>query len=447
MPAKEEKKVAVVGGGLVGSLLAVFLGQRGLRVHLFESRADIRGAAEDSRRSINMTLSHRGIEALRAVGLEDKVLSTAIPVRARMVHPKRKKQYSIPYGTRSEDCLYSLQRHALNELLLTEVEQTPNVSVHFQSRLKQVDLEEKKLILINKASGKEMEEEVQTDFIFGCDGAYSTVRQQMMRNGRLNYQQEYIEHGYKELTMPPTPNGDFAMESNYLHIWPRHKFMMIALPNHNKSFTLTLFMPFAMFTTIKSNKNLLTFFQAHFPDSIEKIGVQRLYRDYFANPEGKMISIKCSPHFMAGSTLILGDAAHAVVPFYGQGMNTGFEDCLIFAECMGKSGGDLPAAAQLYQETHLSDTHAICDLSMSHFNELCSHVTSPGFLLRKKMENALHYLFPSLFIPLYSMVVFSRIPYSQVVKLHSTFLSPQFFLCITISCVRLVLAIHDYVII
>ncbi|CAI8044973.1 Kynurenine 3-monooxygenase [Geodia barretti] len=307
MPEPEDgnKGVTIVGGGLVGSLLAVSLGQRGLRVHLHESRSDIRRAAEVSGRSINLALSRRGREAVRAVGLEDEVLSTAIPMRARMIHPVSGNQYSIPYGTKRDDCIYSVNRRALNELLLTKAEESPNISIHT-------------LVFSDGATGKKT---VQTEFVFGCDGAHSTVRRQMMRWGRLNYQQEYIQHGYRELTMPPTPSGDLPWNQTFLHIWPHHEFMMIALPNRDKSFTLTLFMPCSVFESIRNEKSLLAFFPAHFPDSINKIGVERLYKDYFANPQGKMISVKCSPHFMAGNTLILGDAAHAVVPFYGQGMN------------------------------------------------------------------------------------------------------------------------------
>ena len=409
-----KQEVTVVGGGLVGSLLARSLGSQGLRVHLRESRADIRRSAGVGGRSINLALSRRGREALKAVGLEDEVLSEAIPMRARKIHPVCGVLYSIPYGTNSEDCIYSVNRHALNELLLTRAEEHPNISVHFESRLLLADLKNKTLTFRDEGE----EKVIKTDFIFGCDGAHSTVRRQMMRWGRLNYQQEYIEHGYKELTMPPTPDGEFAMEPNFLHIWPRQQFMMIALPNQDKSFTLTLFMPFSIFDSITTRDNLLSLFLANFPDTISKIGEQQLYQEYFENPVGSMISVKCTPHYMAGSTLLLGDAAHAVVPFYGQGMNAGFEDCLIFTECLVKCGGDLSTAAQMYQDTHWKDTHAICDLSMYNYIEMRSHVTSRAFLLRKKIDNLLHYLFPSFFVPLYSMVAFTRIPYSRVVERH-----------------------------
>ena len=410
-----ETGVTVVGGGLVGSLLAICLGQRGVRVGLHESRADIRRAEKVGGRSINLALSHRGREALKAAGLENDVLSTAVPMRGRMIHPKSGNMYSIPYGTTSDDCIYSVDRQALNELLLTKAEDIPSISMNFESRLLKVDFEKKELIF-SDAKGQQ---EVRTEFIFGCDGSNSTVRGQMMRWGRLNYQQEYIEHGYKELTMPQTPDREFAMDPNFLHIWPHHEFMMIALPNYDKSFTLTLIMPFSIFESITSEENLLAFFHTHFPDTIGKIGVQNLYQDFFSHPLGKMISIKCCPHYMAGNTLILGDAAHAVVPFYGQGMNAGFEDCLIFMQCLTQSGGDFPTAAQLYQDAHLSDTHAICDLSMYNYIEMRSHVTSPVFLFRKKIDNVLHYLFPTFFIPLYSMVAFTRIPYSRVVERHA----------------------------
>ena len=409
------EQVTVVGGGLVGSLLTLSLCQRGFGVSLYESRSDIRREAVVSGRSINLALSHRGREALRAVGLEDAVLSEAVPVRGRMIHPISGQIYSVPYGTKPDECIYSVNRRSLNELLLTKAEESPNVKVHFEHKLLKADLEKKTLTF---SDNKNSHSVVETDFIIGCDGAHSTVRRQMMRWGRLNYQQEYIEHGYKELTMPPTPDEEWAMEPNYLHIWPHHEFMMIALPNLDKSFTLTIFMPCTKFESIKNDKDLLTFFEEHFPDAIDKIGLQRLYQEYFANPMGRMISVKCSPHYMANSTLILGDASHAVVPFYGQGMNAGFEDCLIYCELLAQYSDDLYTAAQVYQDTHLSNTHTICDLSMYNYIEMRSHVTSPLFLIRKKIDNALHYLFPSRFIPLYSMVAFTRIPYSRVVEKH-----------------------------
>ena len=406
-----QKRVAVVGGGLVGSLHAVLLSQRGHRVQLFEARPDIRKEVEVSGRSINLALSNRGREALRVVGIEDEVLAKAIPMPARMVHSLSGERYSVPYGTKGES-IYSIDRRALNELLLTKAEEAPGVTLYFEHKLVRANLESKKLTFDVNGT----ESVFQTDFIFGCDGAHSTVRRQMMRWGRLNYQQEVIEHGYKELTLPATEDGEFAMEPNFLHIWPQHDFMMIGLPNPDKTFTLTLFMPFKIFESIETEEDLLAFFTKHFPNAIEKIGIRRLLQDYFQNPLGKTISVKCSPHYMAGSTLILGDAAHAVVPFYGQGMNAGFEDSLIFYELAAQTGNVLSAAAEAYQKNHWSDTQAICDLSMYNYLEMRSHVTSTLFLIRKKIDNILHRLFPRYFIPLYTMVAFTRLPYHHIVE-------------------------------
>ena len=411
-----QKEAVVVGGGLVGALQATLLGQRGFRVRLYESRPDMRAEKEVTGRSINLALSNRGREALRAVDLEQVVLDRAIPMRARKIHPVSGRTYAVPYGTRGE-CIYSIDRRLLNELLLTKAEEVSTVSLHFEHRLIRADLVEKKLTFqTGDANAKDVA--VETDFVFGCDGAHSTIRRQMMRWGRLNYSQEYIEHGYKELTLPTTKDGHYAVEPNFLHIWPREEFMMIALPNLDRSFTLTLFMPFKVFDAIETEEDVLAFFTKYFPDVVEKIGVDTLLRDYFKNPLGKLISVKCFPHFMAKSTLILGDAAHAVVPFYGQGMNAGFEDCLIFYNLLDQANNDLCTAAQSYQDSHWADTHTICDLSMYNFLEMRSHVNSTFFLLRKKLDNFLHFLFPHYFVPLYTMVAFTRIPYHRIMQRH-----------------------------
>lgn len=406
-------RTVIVGGGLVGSLQALLLSKRGFEVDLYESRTDIRKANHFSGRSINLALSVRGREALKIVGLETTVLDGAIPMYARMIHSVSGSTSPQAYG-KGEQCIYSVDRRKLNELLLNEAERAPNISLHFEHKLVRANLTDKELTFVKGINANEVK--TSTDFVFGCDGAYSTVRRQMMRWGRLNYQQEYIEHGYKELTMPPTVSGDFSMAPNFLHIWPREDFMMIALPNQDRSFTVTLFMPFKVFTAIETEEDLLAFFMKHFADSVDKIGVERLVHDYFKNPVGQIVSVKCYPHFMADSTVIMGDAAHAVVPFYGQGMNAGFEDCLIYYELLEQENNDLLKAASLYAATHWRDSHAIADLSMYNYHEMRSHVNSQLFLLCKKIDNFLHTLFPTMFIPLYTMVAFTRIPYHAVVK-------------------------------
>jgi len=412
-PYRKKTSVAVIGGGLVGPLHAMLLAKKGFLVDLYEARQDIRQSSNvgDRSRSINLALSVRGREALRKVGLEDTVLESAIPMNARMIHSPSGELSAQPYGKKGQ-CIYSIDRQILNELLLTKAEAAPGVSVHFEHKLKRANLEEKTLVF-QVGEKKVQEKTVKTDFIFGCDGAHSKVRRQMMRWGELNYSQQYIEHGYKELTMPPTASGDFAMPTNYLHIWPRQEFMMIALPNDDRTFTLTLFMPFTDFEAVKKEEDLLVFFRKHFPDSIDKIGKERLVRDYSRNPTGKLFYVKCRPHFMAGNTLILGDAAHAIVPFYGQGMNAGFEDCLIFYNLLEQFSNNLQKAATAYSETRWKDTDAIADLSLSNYKEMRADVNSWFFRRRKHLDNILHRLFPTRFIPLYTMVAFERRPYHE----------------------------------
>ncbi len=406
-----QRSVAVVGGGLVGSLQASLLAKRGFNVNLYESRADIRSMTHVSGRSINLALSTRGREALKAVGLEATVLQDAIPMYSRMIHSVSGSTSTQPYGTK-EQCIYSVDRRRLNEQLLTLAESHDNVSLHFSHKLTRADFTKCSL----EFSTPNESFTVATEFVFGCDGAYSTLRRQMMRYGRLNYEQEYIEHGYKELCLPPLPDGDYALPPNHLHIWPRNEFMMIALPNTDHSFTVTLFMPFLTFENIRNEFELLTFFEEHFPDSLDILGRDNLTKEFFSNPTGQVISVKCYPHFLGGCAVLLGDAAHAVVPFYGQGMNAGFEDCLIFYELLlAAPQDDIVQAAQCYSDTHWRDCHAIADLSKYNYLEMRSHVNSRWFLLLKTMDSILHWLLPRVFIPLYSMVAFSRIPYHQVV--------------------------------
>ena len=412
-PLEDRQRVAVVGGGLVGSLQAALLAKRGFRVDLYESRADIRTMQHVAGKSINLALSVRGREALKAVGMEEDVLNEAIPMYARMIHSLSGKMRAQPYGKRDQ-CIYSVDRRKLNEKLLSEAEHYPDVTLHFDHKLIRADLN-RKTLEFSTPTGGGGSVTMDTDFIFGCDGAHSTVRRQMMRWGRLDYQQEYIEHGYKELTLPPDADGGFAFPPNYLHIWPRNEFMMIALPNTDRSFTVTLFMPFEKFESIETEEDLLAFFVKYFPDSVEKIGVENLVRDFFQHPLGSLISVKCYPHFMAGSTVILGDAAHAVVPFYGQGMNAGFEDCLVFYERLIAEGNDLVRAGEAYSSDHWRDCHAIADLSKYNYLEMRSHVNSRIFILFKYLDKLLHLFLPRLYVPLYSMVAFTRIPYHQVV--------------------------------
>ncbi|KFV07221.1 Kynurenine 3-monooxygenase [Pterocles gutturalis] len=429
------KRVAVVGGGLVGALNACFFARRGFSVDVYEAREgcaiavsitnrDIRVASFARGRSINLALSHRGRQALRAVGMEEQIVSKGIPMRARRIHTPSGKKYSIPYGKKNQYIL-SVDRANLNRELLTAADKYSNIKLYFGHKLVGCDAELGTLTI--KRHGRidprdplvfrsdQQPLQVTYDLIVGCDGAFSTVRKEFMRQTRFNYSHEYIPHGYMELTIPPK-DGDFAMEPNYLHIWPRNTFMMIALPNMDKSFTCTLFMPFEEFEKLTTGEQVLDFFQTHFPDAIPLIGERELKHDYFLLPAQAMISVKCSSYHLASRCVLMGDAAHAIVPFYGQGMNAGFEDCLVFDELMDQFCNDLGACLPEFSRLRVPDDHAISDLAMYNYVEMREHVNSTWFIFRKHVDNFLHTLMPSTIVPLYTMVTFTRIRYHEALQ-------------------------------
>ncbi|XP_031515740.1 kynurenine 3-monooxygenase isoform X5 [Papio anubis] len=413
----QRKKVAVIGGGLVGSLQACFLAKRNFQIDVYEAREDPRVADFTRGRSINLALSHRGRQALKAVGLEDQIVSQGIPMRARMIHSLSGKKSAVPYGTKSQErpeegqvtiavpasetepYILSVSRENLNKDLLTAAEKYPSVKMHFNHKLLKCNPEEG---MITVLGSDKVPKDVTCDLIVGCDGAYSTVRSHLMKKPRFDYSQQYIPHGYMELTIPPK-NGDYAMEPNYLHIWPRNTFMMIALPNMSKSFTCTLFMPFDEFDKLLTSNDVIDFFQKYFPDAIPLIGEKLLVQDFFLLPAQPMISVKCSSFHFQSHCVLLGDAAHAIVPFFGQGMNAGFEDCLVFDELMDKFNNDLSLCLPAFSRLRIPDSHAISDLSMYNYIE-------------KNMGRFLHAIMPSTFIPLYTMVSFSRIRYHEAVQ-------------------------------
>ncbi|KAL6042236.1 hypothetical protein STEG23_021557, partial [Scotinomys teguina] len=320
----------------VGALNACFLAKRNFQVDVYEAREDIRVAEFTRGRSINLALSYRGRQALKAVGLEDQVVSKGVPMRARMIHSLSGKKSAIPYGNKSQYIL-SISRERLNKDLLTAVESYPSAKVHFGHKLSKCHPEEGVVTVLGP---DKVPRDVTYDLIVACDGAYSTVRAHLMKKPRFDYSQQYIPHGYMELTIPPK-NGEYAMEPNFLHIWPRNAFMMIALPNMDRSFTCTLFMSFEGFEKLQTSDDVLDFFQRNFPDATPLMGEQAIMRDFFMLPAQPMISVKCSPFHLKSHCVLMGDAAHAIVPFYGQGMNAGFEDCLVFDELMDKFNNDL----------------------------------------------------------------------------------------------------------
>ncbi|XP_015794454.1 kynurenine 3-monooxygenase isoform X2 [Tetranychus urticae] len=407
-----ENSVIIVGGGLVGSMAACTLAKRGYQVKLYEMREDIRKMEVVRGKSINLALSERGRSAFRLLGLEDEMLNNyAIPMKGRMIHETSGRKRFIPYG-REDQAIYSISRRHLNEALLNFAEKMQNIEIHFSHKLVNCNLDKGELEFkdLNTKSTKSDEASV----IIGCDGAHSKVRLELMKRTRLNFSQTYIDHGYLELCIQPDPiTGNHALEVNYLHIWPRGTFMMIALPNLDKTYTVTLFMPFRQFKAIKTPEKLIDFFTTYFPDSIPLIGRENLIKTFFDVGPSPLISVKCDPYHYKDRALIIGDAAHAMVPFYGQGMNCGFEDVTILNELLNES--HLPQSLAKFSAIRVKDGHAICELALYNYIEMRDLVNSRLFLLRKRFDNILNFLMPNYWAPLYSMVTFSRTPYSQCI--------------------------------
>lgn len=402
------KRVTLIGGGLAGSVMAVYLAQRGLKVDLFERRPDMRAADIPAGRSINLALSTRGLRALEKVGLKETILSQAIPMHGRMMHDVSGTLTYQPYGKKGQ-YINSVSRAHLNVQLLKLADENPDVNLHFEQKCLDVNLEEAKATFKNPKGDKN---KVESDIIIGADGAYSAVRMRMQKSGRFNYSQSYLDSGYKELTIPPTSSGDYSMEPNALHIWPRGNFMLIALPNTDKSFTCTLFMPYEGnpgFDEILNEADVTKFFERYFPDVITLI--PELTREFLENPTGSLVTVRCYP-WTKGRTVLLGDAAHAIVPFYGQGMNAAFEDCVILDECIAEHAPNWDSVFSHYQESRKVNADAIADLALQNFIEMRDLVGDEAFLLQKQVENTLAENYPHLFRSQYELVTFTNEPYA-----------------------------------
>lgn len=398
--------VIILGAGLVGSLMAIYLRQAGFSVTIFEKRTDPRTQPNYGGRSINLALSVRGLRALEAVGLKEEVKSIAIPMHGRMMHSIVGELTPQPYGKEGQ-FINAISRGLLNKMLVDKAEEM-GAEVLFDHKCLEVDVDANNVVIKHNGGVQNFT----ADLVLATDGAFSSMRQSMQRRDRFDFSQNFIEHGYKELTIAPK-NGEFVLESNALHIWPRGNFMMIALPNKDKSFTCTLFFPFegdCSFQSIDSDKKIEEFFLNFFPDLVE---VMPDYREqYKSNPVSSLITVKCYP-WAVNSCIMLGDASHAIVPFYGQGMNAGFEDCFLFAELAKEMDYDWLKILPSFQKMRKKDADAIADLALQNFIEMRDSVADPKFLFQKKVEAKLHDLYPNDWIPQYTMVTFSNLPYSQ----------------------------------
>ena len=405
-------RVIIVGAGLAGSLLACYLGREGYEVEVHERRADPRKQGFIGGRSINLAVSCRAITALDQVGLAETILENAIPMRGRMMHDRDGRLIFQPYSKNPDEAIKSISRGGLNLALIDAADALANVTFHFDHKCEDIDLDLPAATFALADSGELVIREC--DLIIGADGAFSTVRGRMLKLDRFSCSQSYLSHGYKELTIPPTGEGDFAMEPNALHIWPRGGFMMIALPNRDKTFTCTCFWPFegpTGFEAISSEQDVTPFFTRHFPDAVSLMPT--LVEDFMSNPLGSLATVRCEPWHYQDKVVLIGDAAHAVVPFYGQGINAGFEDCRILDACLRQHPSDRAGALRQFTAQRKINTDAIADLALANFIEMRDKVGSPAFLMKKKLEKTLHAFFPKWFMPLYNMISFSDIPYAE----------------------------------
>jgi len=406
-------KFTLIGSGLAGGLLAAYLGRRGYDVDLYERRADPREGNIVGGRSINLALSTRGIHALEQLGIADEVLQHAIPMRGRMIHDKSGNLHLAPYDVDPNKHINSIGRAALNTTVIEAAQRYPNVRVHFNHRCTDVDLDEATAHLLDTETNTTSA--VRTDAVIGVDGAFSTVRQSMQKKlEKFEYDESYLPHGYKELTIPPGPDGLWQMEREALHIWPRKSFMMIALPNPDGSFTCTLFWEFEGPRSFKSTKvddDVRRFFEEEFPDAVPLM--PKLLEEFRSNPTGSLVTIRCAPWFYKDKITLVGDAAHAVVPFYGQGMNAAFEDCVVVDECLAEFPQDRQRAFAEYFARRKENADALADLAIGNFIEMRDKTASRTFRAKKKLDHLLEAALPGIYLPLYTMVTFTRIPYAK----------------------------------
>lgn len=403
-------QITLVGSGLTGPLLAISLVKRGFPVHIYERRPDMRRVHISAGRSINLALSTRGIHALREAGLWQAIEPIIIPMRGRMMHSITGELTFMPYGKDETEVINSISRADLNIALMDAAEQN-GVTIHFNQRCTGFDLRSGAVQLRNEETGEETS--IASDVAIGTDGAASAIRSEMLKLPRFNFSQQYLDYGYKELTIPAAPDGSHVMETHALHIWPRGTFMLIALPNIDGTFGCILFLPFdgeISFAALDSSDKVLAFFETQFPDALELM--PNLVENFSSNPTGAMVTIKCSPWHLDGKALLLGDAAHAIVPFFGQGMNCAFEDCTYLLELMDRHGPNWPALFSEFEKSRKADTDAIADLAIENFVEMRDKVADPRFLFRKKVELELEKKYPGRFVPKYAMVTFHRTPYS-----------------------------------
>jgi kynurenine 3-monooxygenase len=409
MNSKREH-ITLIGAGLTGPLLAILLRQRGFPVEIYERRPDMRKVRVNAGRSINLAISTRGIHALRKAGLWDRMRRIIIPMKGRIMHSVAGELTFQPYGKNESEVINSISRAELNVALMNAAEEH-EATIHFNQRCTTYDLRNHSVRLRDEETHEESTKEAPV--VIGCDGSASAIRAEMLKMNRFDFSQQHLGHGYKELTIPAGASGEHQLETNALHIWPRGNLMLIALPNIDGTFACILFLPFEgedSFASLSAHEKVTEFFRQRFPDALRLM--PGLAENCFANPTGAMVTIKCSPWHVDGNALLLGDAAHAIVPFFGQGINCGFEDCTVLVELIDQYDGDWKRVFSEFERERKVNTDAIADMAVENFVEMRDRVADSRFLFRKKVELMLEQRFPERFVPKYSMVTFHRIPYS-----------------------------------
>ena len=405
----KKEKILIVGAGLCGSMLALRMAQRGYQVGVYESRSDLRKSDISSGRSINLALSNRGLKALRLAGVEEKARELCIPMKGRLMHDVASNTFESNYSGRQGEFINSISRGDLNGLLLTEAEKYSNVKIHFNTRCLEIDIETK--IASFQSIDSEKQFTVQADVIFGTDGAGSSLRKSYEKQfPEFSVTQDFLTHGYKELEIPADKNGNHVISKEYLHIWPRGDYMLIALPNMDGSFTVTLFLSYSEglynFDNLITEEKIIEFFKKDFPDALSLI--PDVLKEFENNPTGKLGTIKCYPWSYKGNTLLLGDSSHAIVPFYGQGMNASFEDVYVFDTVLNQFEGDWSTVFSEFQKQRKIDTDAIADLAIDNYYEMRDHVANPLFKEKRIVEMNLEKYFPTEYFSKYSLVTFNE---------------------------------------
>lgn len=403
-----QRAVTILGAGLVGSLLAVIMRKRNHEVTVYERRPDMRRETIAAGRSINMAMSERGWKALELAGLREELEPVAIPMYGRYLHQEDGTAAFQAYG-KNKEAIYSISRGGLNKMLMNAAERV-GAQLYFGNRCQKVQVGDNMLEFEDGATQ-------QADLLFGADGAHSALRSSYVYLDRVNASQHYLEHGYKELSIPATPDGGWLIEKNALHIWPRHNYMLIALPNTDGSFTCTLFFPFEgkdSFEALQTPDDVTAFFQKNFPDALPLLPT--LTEDFFNNPTSSLITTHIAPWHYGDKSALIGDAAHAIVPFYGQGMNAGFEDITVLCELMDQHGGDWTTILAAYDKARRPNGDAVAELALHNFIEMRDLVADPVFLERKKIEKELGRRFPDKFISVYEMVSFTHLPYDYALR-------------------------------